>query len=38
MVYYTGVNCETKLNFLKDGDTWAKPGVKFASKIIKIDN
>ena len=36
IVYYTGQDADAKLNFLKDGETWTKEGVKYASKIIKI--
>ncbi len=36
MVYYTGEDSDSKLNFLNDGESWLKPGVRCASKIIKI--
>ena len=35
IVYYTGVKCQTKLNFILDGETWTKPGVKYALKIYR---
>lgn len=34
VVYYTGQDAESKLNFLKEGESWTKEGVKYASKII----
>jgi len=35
MIYYTGTDVDSKLNFLEDGETWTKPGVKYAFKILK---
>jgi len=37
MVYYTGEDIDSKLNFLKDGESWTKEGVKYASKLIKVN-
>jgi hypothetical protein len=34
MVYYTGDDADSKLNFLSDNESWAKEGVKYASKIL----
>ena len=34
MIYYTGDNAESKLNFLATGESWAKPGIKYALKIL----
>ena len=36
IVYYTGTDIDSKLNFLNDKESWAKPGVKYASKILKL--
>ena len=35
MVYYTGENSKSLLNFLKNNESWTKEGVKYASKIIR---
>lgn len=37
MVYYTGQESHSKLNVLNDGESWLKPGVRYASKIIRIN-
>ncbi len=34
VIYYEGEGAECKLCFLKKGERWAKPGIKYASKII----
>jgi hypothetical protein len=34
MVYYTGQDADSKLNFLNEGEQWTKDGVKYASKIV----
>jgi hypothetical protein len=34
VVYYTGQDADSKLCFLNDGESWAKDGVKYASKIL----
>ncbi len=34
IVYYTGKDSDSRLNFLKEGELWTKPGVKYASKIV----
>lgn len=34
VVYYTGQDADSKLNFLNAGESWAKEGVKYASKIL----
>jgi hypothetical protein len=41
LVYYTGKDIDSLLHFLPDGESWVKPGVKYASKIFrdgKTDN
>jgi len=35
MVYYSGENSKAILNFLKEGESWTKDGVKYASKVIR---
>ena len=35
MIYYTGQDADSKMNFLNDGEQWTKEGVKYASKIIR---
>lgn len=38
VVYYTGNDADGKLNFLTDEEsTWLKEGVKYASKIIRVE-
>ena len=34
MIYYTGQDADSKLNFLTAGETWTKEGVKYASKVL----
>ena len=34
IVYYTGQDADSRLNFLLDGESWVKEGVKYASKIL----
>lgn len=34
MVYYTGQDADSKIHFLKAGESWAKEGVKYASKVL----
>lgn len=34
IVYYTGQDADSKLNFLNAGESWTKEGIKYASKIL----
>ncbi|WP_439507038.1 hypothetical protein [Sediminibacterium sp.] len=34
VVYFTGQDADSKLNFLNAGESWTKEGVKYASKIL----
>ena len=35
VIYFTGQDADATLNFLKDGESWHKEGIKYASKIVR---
>jgi hypothetical protein len=35
MIYYTGNDFDSQLHFLPNGESWTKPGVKYAAKILR---
>ena len=35
VIYFTGQDADSTLNFLKDGESWHKEGIKYASKIVR---
>lgn len=34
--YFTGDDIDSKLNFLQQGESWNKPGVRYAGKVVKV--
>jgi hypothetical protein len=35
VIYFTGQDADSTLNFRKDGESWHKEGIKYASKIVR---
>lgn len=35
VIYFTGQDADATLNFRKDGESWHKEGIKYASKIVR---